>query len=111
MSTPQTAYCLHYPPHFVFDTKSNFSFVHGELVEPYTRTLRLAQGERGYGTVYNAGIAYNVNKTLRNLAMIMSQDITAVAKNFDGFIAEWPGFNALMSTVNNQDFKNKKMLA
>ncbi|ADR33863.1 RTX toxins and related Ca2+-binding protein [Sulfuricurvum kujiense DSM 16994] len=51
---------------------------------------------RGYGTVYNSSIAYNVNDTLRNLAISMSHDITAVATQFDAFIAEWSGLNTLL---------------
>ncbi|WP_172633601.1 calcium-binding protein [Sulfuricurvum kujiense] len=51
---------------------------------------------RGYGTVYNSEIAYNVNDNLRNLAIGMSQDITAVATQFDAFIAEWSGLNTLL---------------
>ena len=46
VSTCQPAYCLHFFPHFsvrpelsrrvIYIQPSNFSFVHGELVEPYT---------------------------------------------------------------------------
>jgi hypothetical protein len=57
---------------------------------------------RGYGVVYNSEIAYNVNDNLRNLAISMSQDITAVAKNFDSFIAEWSGLNTLLKTVQSK---------
>jgi len=67
---------------------------------------------RGYGVVYNSEIAYNVNDTLRNLAITMSTDITAVANNFETFMAEWTGLGTMMRTVqivNNQDFKNNRM--
>ncbi|MBV5350062.1 hypothetical protein JZU71_02580, partial [bacterium] len=57
---------------------------------------------RGYGVVYNSEIAYNVNDNLRNLAISMSHDITAVAKNFDSFIAEWSGLNTLLKTVQSK---------
>jgi VCBS repeat-containing protein len=57
---------------------------------------------RGYGAVYNSEIAYNVNDNLRNLAISMSHDITAVAKNFDSFIAEWSGLNTLLKTVQSK---------
>jgi len=57
---------------------------------------------RGYGVVYNSEIAYNVNDTLRNLALGMSQDITAVAKNFDAFMAEWTGLNDLLRTTQDK---------
>jgi hypothetical protein len=54
---------------------------------------------RGYGTVYNSEIAYNINDNLRNLAITMSHDITAVAKNFDTFLEEWSGLNTLLKTA------------
>lgn len=57
---------------------------------------------RGYGAVYNSEIAYNVNDNLRNLAISMSSDITAVAKNFDAFVAEWSGFNTLLRNVQDK---------
>jgi hypothetical protein len=57
---------------------------------------------RGYGTVYSSEIAYNVNDTLRNLAIGMSQDITAVATKFDTFITEWSGLNTLLRTVQSK---------
>ncbi|MDD5387636.1 MAG: hypothetical protein PHQ22_10625 [Sulfuricurvum sp.] len=54
---------------------------------------------RGYGVVYNSEIAYNVNDTLRKLAITMSTDITAVANNFETFMAEWTGLNDLLRTA------------
>ena len=89
-------------------TTVDTSLIPDYTVHPQSLTL---PSLRGYGTVYNTQVAYNVNDTLRNLAMGMSQDITAVAKNFDNFIAEWSGLNTMfqnVQTANNQNYKNGK---
>jgi len=57
---------------------------------------------RGYGVVYNSEIAYNVNDTLRNLAITMSADITRIANHFDDFMAEWTGLNDLLRTTQDK---------
>ncbi|MDD5387633.1 MAG: calcium-binding protein, partial [Sulfuricurvum sp.] len=57
---------------------------------------------RGYGTVYNSEIAYNVNDNLRNLAFSMSTDVSQGANYFNEFLAEWSGLNTLLRTAQSK---------